>query len=178
VIAGGVTHGEPILEVELGLHGGPWDFAQASAAGNAELIALARRALGKGPGTVLELYAGAGNLTRAFVADGWSVRASDVVAPARPVAPFESGPVEIVIAEQPPGMDAIVLDPPRTGAAEAIDGIVRLAPKAIVYVSCDPATLARDAVRLAEAGYRAERAWPIDLMPQTAHVEVVLRLVR
>ena len=71
-----------------------------------------------------------------------------------------------------------MLDPPRTGAAEAIDGIVRLAPRTIVYVSCDPATLARDAQRLVAAGYRATDAWPIDLMPQTSHVEVVLRLVR
>jgi len=45
-----------------------------------------------------------------------------------------------------------------------------------VYVSCDPATLARDAAQL--TGYRATDAWPLDLMPQTAHVEVVMRLVR
>jgi 23S rRNA (uracil1939-C5)-methyltransferase len=71
-----------------------------------------------------------------------------------------------------------VLDPPRTGAAEAIAGVVALAPRAIVYISCDPATLARDAARLVAAGYRAERAWPLDLMPQTSHVEVVMRLAR
>jgi 23S rRNA (uracil1939-C5)-methyltransferase len=45
-------------------------------------------------------------------------------------------------------------------------------------VSRDPATLARDAEKLIAAGYRADRCWPIDLMPQTSHVEVVLRLVR
>ena len=59
---------------------------------------------------------------------------------------------------------------------KAIDGIVRLAPRTIVYIACDPATLARDCERLARAGYRATDAWPIDLMPQTAHVEVVVRL--
>jgi 23S rRNA (uracil1939-C5)-methyltransferase len=74
--------------------------------------------------------------------------------------------------------DAIVLDPPRSGAAEAIEGITKLAPKRIVYISCDPATLARDAGRLVEAGYRTERAWPLDLMPQTSHVEVVMQLAR
>jgi 23S rRNA (uracil1939-C5)-methyltransferase len=73
---------------------------------------------------------------------------------------------------------AVVLDPPRTGAAEAVDGIIAIGPKVIVYVSCDPATLARDAEKIVTAGYRATDAWPVDLMPQTSHVEVVLRLER
>ena len=177
-------HGEPVIEVEPGLWAGPWDFAQASAPGNAALVQLARGALGPGeaggPGRLLELYAGAGNLTRAFVADGWDVLASDLAPPRRAIAGarFEPGDVARVLAAQTGPFDAVVLDPPRTGAAEAIAGLARLAPKTIVYVSCDPATLARDAARLVEAGYRADRAWPIDLMPQTAHVEVVLRLVR
>ena len=186
--------GEPIIEVEPGLWGGPNDFAQASAAGNAELIRLARGAMGegriddkgrgtgkgKGKGKVLELYAGAGNLTRALVADGWQVTASDAVAPARPPAGAEyvTATATDALARAAGPFDAIVLDPPRTGAADAIDGIVGHAPSTIVYVSCDPATLARDAQRLAAAGYRATDAWPVDLMPQTAHVEVVLRLVR
>jgi 23S rRNA (uracil1939-C5)-methyltransferase len=83
-----------------------------------------------------------------------------------------------VLARVPGPFEAIVLDPPRTGAPDAIDGILRHAPAVIVYVSCDAATLARDAARLVAGGYRAADAWPIDLLPQTAHVEVVLRLVR
>ncbi len=179
VIAGEQITGTPVIEVEPGLHGGPWDFAQASATGNAALIELARAALGKGPGNLLELYAGSGNLTRSFVADGWKVTATDVAAPAHPIAGvlFEVGPVARVL-EAAERASAIVVDPPRAGAAEAIAGIIKLAPKTIVYVSCDPATLARDAAQLVAAGYRAERAWPIDLMPQTAHVEVVMRLAR
>ena len=74
--------------------------------------------------------------------------------------------------------DAIVLDPPREGAAGAIAGLLARAPKTIVYISCDPATLARDAAQLVAGGYRGDRAWPLDQMPQTSHVEVVLRLVR
>ncbi|HEY1815647.1 MAG TPA: TRAM domain-containing protein [Kofleriaceae bacterium] len=177
VIAGSERHGETAIEIEPGLVGGPWDFQQASAAGNAALIALARAALGQGPGELVELYAGAGNLTRGFVADGWTVTASDVARPAKPIerATFRAGAADRVLAATARA-DAIVLDPPRTGAAEAIDGIVKLQPRTVVYVSCDPATLARDAARLVTAGYRAERAWPIDLMPQTAHVEVVLQL--
>jgi len=179
VVAGEVSHGEPVIEVEPGLWGGPWDFAQASAAGNAELIARTRAAAGAGPGALLELYAGAGNLTRALVAEGWTVTATDVVAPVRPVAAEHlAGPAGDVIARLAGPYDVVVLDPPRAGAAEAIDGIVRLAPRLVVYVSCDPATLARDASRLVAAGYTATDAWPIDLMPQTSHVEVVLRLVR
>jgi 23S rRNA (uracil1939-C5)-methyltransferase len=182
VLAGPDTHGEVVLEIEPGLWGGPWEFAQASAPGNAALIARVREALGRpsgGPGRLLELYAGAGNFTRAFVADGWQVVASDVVAPARPPSVFHAGPVKDVLARIAGPWDAIVLDPPRTGAADAIDGIVRAAPRIVVYVSCDAATLARDAARLIDAGgYRATCAWPLDLMPQTAHVEVVMRLER
>jgi 23S rRNA (uracil1939-C5)-methyltransferase len=181
ILAGREVHGTPAIEIEPGLHGGPRDFAQASAAGNAALVELARQALGAGPGELLELYAGAGNLTRAFASDGWHVVASDVAKPPRHVEgakAFLTGPADQVLARAKGPFDAIVLDPPRTGAAEAIAGIATQAPRTVVYVSCDAATLARDALALEAAGYRAERAWLLDLMPQTAHVEVVLRLVR
>jgi 23S rRNA (uracil1939-C5)-methyltransferase len=173
VVAGEQSVGKTRVEIEPGLVGGPWDFAQASAAGNAKLIELARTALGKGTGRVLELHAGSGNLTRGFRADGWQVTTSDV-APGADIL----GPADEVLARAQGPFDAIVLDPPRTGALEAVAGIAKHAPAAVVYVSCDPATLARDAEKLIAAGYRADRAWPVDLMPQTAHVEVVLRLTR
>jgi len=167
----------PVVEVEPGLWLGPWDFAQASADGNRALIELVRAAL-PAPGRALELYAGAGNFTRALVADGWDVTPSDVVPPSRPPPGFERGSAAEVLARVAGPFDAIVLDPPRTGAADAIAGIVHHGPKTIVYVSCDPATLARDAERLVTAGYRATDAWPVDVMPQTAHVEVVLVLAQ
>jgi 23S rRNA (uracil1939-C5)-methyltransferase len=180
VQAGKESHGTALVEIEPGLFGSARDFAQASAAGNAMLIELARAALGRGGGRLVELYAGAGNLTRAFTADGWNVSASDIASPPRPTTAqtFSVGTADKTLAKITGEVDAVVLDPPRTGAAEAIDGIVKLAPKTIVYVSCDPATLARDALRLVEAGYTADRAWPVDLMPQTAHIEVVMRLTR
>lgn len=179
VVAGGFVDGDPVIEIEPGVWGGAWDFAQASAAGNAALIARTREALGPGTGTLLELYAGAGNLTRGLVEDGWQVTATDGVVPPRPVtASYIAGPVGEVVAKLTGPYDAVVLDPPRAGAAEVIDAMIRFAPTTIVYVSCDAATLGRDAVRLVAAGYRATDAWPIDLMPQTSHVEVVLRLVR
>lgn len=67
--------------------------------------------------------------------------------------------------------DCVLLDPPRAGAAEVLPELAKLQPARIVYVSCDPATLARDAKQLREAGYGLERAAPLDLFPQTAHVE-------
>lgn len=179
VVAAGAVHGDAVREIEPGLWGGPWDFAQASAAGNAALIATARAALGPGPGRMLELYAGAGNFTRGFAADGWSVTATDAVAPPRPPSGFVAMPAREALARLAGPWDAIALDPPRTGAADAIDGLLRAAPRIVVYVSCDPATLARDAAQLTAAGnYAPTDAWPLDVMPQTAHVEVVMRLQR
>ena len=173
VVAGETSYGKTRIAVEPGLVGGPWDFAQASTAGNAALIELARRAVGPASGPMLELHAGAGNLTRGFRADGWTVTTADIV-PGSDIV----GSADEVLARAEGPFDVIVLDPPRTGALEAVPGILRHAPGTVVYVSCDPATLARDADKLVAGGYRAERAWPLDLMPQTAHVEVVLRLTR
>jgi 23S rRNA (uracil1939-C5)-methyltransferase len=178
-------YGEAALELEPGLWCDATAFAQASAAGNAALIATVGAALGPGPGELVELHAGGGNLTRGLLADGWRVHASDVVAPRHPIVGAglvrEVGAAASVLAglvARGVIVDAVVLDPPRTGAAEVVGALAALAPPRIVYVSCDVATLARDAARLVALGYRAEQAWPIDLMPQTAHVEVVLTLRR
>lgn len=73
--------------------------------------------------------------------------------------------------------DVIVVDPPRKGLSlEAVEAMVQMAPQRIVYVSCDPATLARDAKLLQERGYRALQAQALDLFPRCAHVETVLLL--
>jgi 23S rRNA (uracil1939-C5)-methyltransferase len=66
-----------------------------------------------------------------------------------------------------------VLDPPRHGAAALLRPLAHHRPARIVYVSCDPATLARDARTLVAAGYRLVVAQPFDLFPQTHHVETV-----
>ena len=180
IVAAKDVVGDPVIEVEPGLFGGPWDFAQASAPGNAALVALVDAAVGAGTGNLLELYAGAGNFTRGLVAAGWNVTASDGVTPPKPVAgaTFVAGATASVLAGLTTGFDVVVLDPPRAGAADAIDGIVKLQPRTIVYISCDPATLARDADKLQSAGWRPDRAWPVDLMPQTAHVEIVMKMTK
>lgn len=71
------------------------------------------------------------------------------------------------------GFSAVLLDPPRDGAFEVVQGIARLGAQRMVYVSCNPATLARDAQVLAGQGYRLKRAGILDMFPQTAHVEAM-----
>lgn len=74
-------------------------------------------------------------------------------------------------------LDLIVVDPPRGGLGRKVTaGLVRLRPPRLTYVSCDPATLARDLVPLLAAGYRVEQAHLVDLFPQTFHIESVLKL--
>lgn len=75
------------------------------------------------------------------------------------------------------GLDVLLLDPPRAGAAECVREIALLRPRRIVYVSCDPSTLARDVKALGARGYRVDCALPFDLFPQTSHVETVARLI-
>ena len=71
--------------------------------------------------------------------------------------------------------DVIVADPPRAGLARPVmDAILnKLKPKVLAYVSCDPATLGRDAKRLASGGYRLIKATPFDMFPQTFHIESI-----
>jgi tRNA/tmRNA/rRNA uracil-C5-methylase (TrmA/RlmC/RlmD family) len=71
-----------------------------------------------------------------------------------------------------------VLDPPRRGAGPSVvDAIAALRPAAVVYVACDPAALARDVRRFAEAGYRAAAVRGVDLFPHSHHVEAVATLL-
>src|SRR5207237_3310956 len=84
-----------------------------------------------------------------------------------------AGVAEALPTLAPGAIDTVVLDPPRAGAADAVAGIAALRPGRIIYVSCDPATLARDARALVDRGWQLLRAQPIDLFPQTYHVESV-----
>ncbi len=90
---------------------------------------------------------------------------------------LHEGPVEDVLpalVAQEQRVDIAVVDPPRAGAGpHVVAGLAALGPRCIVYVSCDPATLARDAVYLIQAGFRLAEAQPVDLFPQTFHVETV-----
>ena len=73
--------------------------------------------------------------------------------------------------------DVVMLDPPRKGCDEAtLSAVVRMAPRRVVYVSCNPATAARDAAWLEQNGYHAEKVQPVDLFPRTKHCECVIAL--
>jgi len=75
--------------------------------------------------------------------------------------------------------DVIFLDPPRAGASEVfLRSAARMAPRRIVYISCEPRTQARDLGLLTQLGYRAERVWPVDMFPHTEHVETVVLMSR
>jgi 23S rRNA (uracil1939-C5)-methyltransferase len=75
--------------------------------------------------------------------------------------------------------DLVVVDPPRTGLSkEVLAGLIRVGPKRILYVSCDPPTLARDLRAIVAAGYRAARLQGYDMFPQTMHIETLVELVR
>lgn len=75
--------------------------------------------------------------------------------------------------------DCIIVDPPRKGCDSALIGTIEeISPKRVVYVSCDPATLARDIKLFEEKGYKAEKAIPVDMFPRTVHVETVVLMSR
>jgi 23S rRNA (uracil1939-C5)-methyltransferase len=83
-------------------------------------------------------------------------------------------PAEVVLPELAMRPTAALVDPPREGIdRRAMDGLLSLRPPLLVYVSCDPATLARDAKRLLAGGYRLEQVTPFDLFPQTYHIESI-----
>lgn len=165
-------------------------FAQANQAQNEvlrRLVAGAARADGR---RVLELYAGDGNFTAVLAATAASgvavegerhaaARLGRLVAGQRWQVRAEPAERAVAaLARAGERFDVVVLDPPRAGAAAAVDGMAALGAARIVYVSCDPMTLQRDVAALGRAGYRARTAWPVDMMPHTWHVEVVCLLER
>ena len=86
---------------------------------------------------------------------------------------------EDALAELAAEADAVLLDPPRAGCMPgALDALLDAPPPRVVYISCDPETLARDLAVLAAGPFRVEQAQPVDMFPQTHHVEAVVTLVR
>jgi len=135
-------------------------------------------------GAVLDLYSGVG-LFSAFLAERFeSVVGVESFAPAVEDArfnlagqanvTFEVGSVEAVLGGLKGPFSVAVVDPPRAGMAPAaLDALIAQQPTRIAYVSCDPSTLARDAKRLVGAGYTLVQVQPVDMFPQTYHIEAV-----
>ena len=137
-----------------------------------------------------DLYAGVGLFARALAQNFEQVIAVESERAATPPlkANLRETGAEAVAADtlaflgrNPPGNvpDLVVVDPPRTGLeAEASAKLLRILPSAMVYVSCDPATLARDLKALTAQAYRIESVVLADLFPQTFHIESIVRLAR
>jgi 23S rRNA (uracil1939-C5)-methyltransferase len=159
-------------------------FLQVNRQAAAALVAHVVSAAGA-PARAVDAYCGVGAYGRALARLGWDVMGiesdSDACEGARHEAPDGFRVVEGLVEEQLPGLlpvDLVILNPPRTGLQEWVpDTLIQHKPGRIVYVSCDPATLARDAGRLSGA-YTLSAARCFDLFPQTSHVETVAVFTR
>ncbi|MBA1200017.1 23S rRNA (uracil(1939)-C(5))-methyltransferase RlmD [Pseudomonas plecoglossicida] len=167
----------------------PGDFVQVNAQVNTAMIEQALAWLAPQPDErVLDLFCGLGNFAlplarqaREVVAvEGVQAMVERAAANARDnnvhnAAFFQADLSQPLAGAEwaAEGFSAVLLDPPRDGAYEVVQGIARLKAKRLVYVSCNPATLARDAQVLVAQGYRLTRAGILDMFPQTAHVEAM-----
>ena len=142
-------------------------------------------------GPVLDLYAGVGLFSVALArsgrheitaVEGDRVSGTDLELNAAPVGGAVTvvlDSVERYLGSSPPRADTVVVDPPRTGiSTEAMMSIVKMAAPRLIYVSCDAATMARDARRLLDGGYALESLRAFDLFPNTPHVEALGVFVR
>ena len=179
----------------LQLQVGADSFFQVNTAQAEAVVPLLQAALAsQSPGTLIDAYCGIGTYGLPMAGAGWSVlgleRAGTAVDLARRNAVlnalaercrFQEGPVAELLAAAISDCQALVLDPPRKGLEPAVLATVLAAPPpSLLYLSCDPATLARDLAQLASplGPYTLESVQPIDFFPQTSHVEAlaVLRL--
>jgi 23S rRNA (uracil1939-C5)-methyltransferase len=201
VTQGGETellHGSDRLEEEIGgmrMRISSEAFFQTNTEMAEQLCALALEyAELTGVERVYDLYCGIGTLGLQFaprVGEVWGLEliedaVQDAMANARSNeitnARFASGDVRLALRQlvaevgQP---DVLVVDPPRAGLSQkVVRRIIEAGPERIVYVSCNPTTLAPNAAQLVEAGYRLKRVRPVDMFPQTPHIECVAELVR
>jgi 23S rRNA (uracil1939-C5)-methyltransferase len=172
----------------------PGGFAQVNQSQNVSLLSIIRR-LGEFTGSeeLLELYCGNGNFTIPLAADvslvvgvegaSDSIVSAELNCAANNVLNAEFICLDVSAALRRLIMDSrkfdvVLLDPPRTGASDAVPEIARLNPGRIIYVSCDPATLARDCGLLSGYGYHVAESVPIDMFPQTYHLESVTLLLK
>lgn len=176
----------PAYDLELNF--GPTDFIQVNADLNRHMIEQALSLLDAPVGAkVLELFAGLGNFTLPMARRGLQVTAvegsEELVNKGRANADLNGLSVNYHVADLfkstgeeswiKDDYDYMLFDPPRSGAAEIIPVILRNPPQRIVYVSCHPGSLARDAGLLIEGGYKLSAAGVMDMFPHTGHVESI-----
>jgi 23S rRNA (uracil1939-C5)-methyltransferase len=172
----------------------PGGFAQVHQRQNLAMLATIRQ-LGNFATHehLLDLYCGNGNFSIPLAAEVASVvgiegnadsvlaaehnREINKVANARFFCDDAASGVKRLIAERH-NVDTVLLDPPRSGAGDVVAGITELQPGKIIYVSCDPSTLARDCGQLSGCGYHVVTSVPVDMFPQTFHIESVTLLCR
>ena len=147
-----------------------------------------------GSQTVLDMYCGAGTIGLSMADKAKKVIGVEIVEPAVRDAKINAGLNGIknaqfycadasqaaqMLKEQGIKPDVIVLDPPRKGCSqELVKTVSEMQPDRVVYVSCDPATLARDCKRFGELGYKVEKLTAVDLFPRTVHCEAVALLTK
>jgi 23S rRNA (uracil1939-C5)-methyltransferase len=171
----------------------PTDFVQVNALINAELVATAVRLAAVEPADrVLDLYCGIGNFSLPFARRARELTGveGDAGLVARAVRNAASNGIDnarFVTADLAAGgwgfyrehWDVVVLDPPRTGAEAPVAELHAAAPRRIVYVSCHPATLARDAqVLVGGHGFKLRAARVFDMFPHTHHIETLALFTR
>ncbi len=172
----------------------PGGFAQVHLRQNEALLAKIRELANFAPAEhLLDLYCGNGNFSIPLAAEVSSVvgieeNADSVLAAERNLKINRVANVRFFcddaasgverISAQGHKIDTVLLDPPRSGASDAVAGIVRLQPAQVIYVSCDPSTLARDCGILSDGGYRVAASVPVDMFPQTYHIESITLLSR
>jgi 23S rRNA (uracil1939-C5)-methyltransferase len=148
----------------------------------------------RGHERVFDLYCGIGTIALSLAARAREVVGVEIVEPAVADAienarlndvtnaRFYAGDIRLAmreLVEQAGRPDVAVIDPPRAGLSQkVVRRVVEAAPKRIVYVSCNPTTLAPNAAQLVEAGYRLVKVRPVDMFPQTPHIECVALLER
>ncbi len=177
----------PAFALTLAFH--PLDFTQVNADINRQMLQRAIELLEVQPtDRVLDLFCGLGNFTLPIARSARQVvgvegsqlmvergrenaLANDITNAEFHCADLTQPPEQHAFLRE--GFDKVLLDPPRSGAQEVLPALVALKPVRIVYVSCNPATLARDAGLLAELGYRLEAAGAMDMFPHTSHVEAI-----
>ena len=144
--------------------------------------------------TVLDLYCGVGTITLAMASAAGKVIGVEVIPQAVEDARDnakrngienaeffcgDAGQAALELGRKGVKADVVVVDPPRKGLnADTIEALARFAPRRIVYVSCDPATLARDVALLKQRGYGLKNALAADLFPRCSHVESIVTLIR